>query len=253
MKRSAFSLVELLIVVTIIAVLTGSAVPFVGEYLEQAKAAKARNDLDEISRAINAYEASTGLTYSDTTGNALLGSYLERIPADPWGVPYSFASATDRRGAFVSSAGPNRIFEDITDDIRFYYKGPLALVAAYWADVNNDGAISTYSDMYPSSDTLILRFNRQASFTSTAAPGAIWNSSTGNLGISPTSLSFDTLFDTAIASPVCSLDGKMFIYRFATSTPPALVLGSSTVWVTPNIVDAVGNPGQPASVTLLAQ
>ncbi|MFC1743942.1 type II secretion system protein [Candidatus Riflebacteria bacterium] len=157
MKKS-FSLVELLIVVTIISVLAGAAVPFVSEYLESARIAKAKNDLDEFAKAINAYEATTGKTYGDTSGTILKGRFLQTIPVDPWGGQYSFGSATDELGCKVGSKGPDGLLAGASstsgdDDIVVAYKGPLALVAATWYDVDLDSSVNN-------NDTLKMKYNR---------------------------------------------------------------------------------------------
>ena len=167
MKKS-FSLVELLIVVTIISVLAGAAVPFVSEYLESARIAKCKNDLDEFAKAINAYEATTGKTYSDVTGTVLKGRFLQTIPTDPWGAQYTFASATDELGCKVGSKGPDGVLGNgeadggsaaHEDNIVVAYKGPLAMVSALWYDSDLDSSVNN-------NDTLKIKFNRNPDGTS---------------------------------------------------------------------------------------
>jgi len=51
MKKSGFTLIELLIVVTIMSVLAGAAIPYVQDYLDDARFAKVKTDLDEIKNA----------------------------------------------------------------------------------------------------------------------------------------------------------------------------------------------------------
>lgn len=257
MKKS-FSLIELLIVVTIIAVLTGAALPFVGEYLEQSKTAKAKNDLDEISRAINAFEVTTGLAYSDTTGNVLKGRFLQKLPIDPWGIPYGFASANEDDGCTVYSAGPDHVAGTV-DDISVAYKGPLAIVSAKWQDVNNDGAISGPSAAYPSSDTLIIRFNRksmnQASWRTLSATNSNYMLSVGSTTKTLFGLG-QWVYTGTVAAASCTLttDGRTLIFQLkaAQTSNLAWVLGSSTLWMTTRVLDAGGKPGVPASVTILA-
>ncbi|MFC1743598.1 type II secretion system protein [Candidatus Riflebacteria bacterium] len=157
MKKS-FSLIELLIVVTIIAVLTGAALPFVQEHLHNSRVSKAKNDLDEIARAISAFEVQTGRTYSDTTGVVLRGRFIHKIPLDPWGGMYSFGSATDELGCKIGSKGPDGLLGGETptsgdDDIVVAYKGALALVSATWHDVDQDAQITN-------GDLLRITFNR---------------------------------------------------------------------------------------------
>jgi len=253
--KKAFSLIELLIVVTIIAVLTGAALPFVGEYLEQSKTAKAKNDLDEISRAINAFEVTTGLAYTDTTGNVLKGRFLQKLPIDPWGTPYGFASATEANGATVYSAGPDHIAGN-ADDITVSYKGPLAVVSARWSDVNGDGQISPSSSSFPSTDTLIVRFNRQVHPDSIASFGTDAGATTTFI---TGAKSFQVLFGNTAATntPTLSSDGRTLTFFFATTTsdvdPAAFIIGSDTMSISTHITDAGGTPAIAASVTVLAQ
>ncbi|MFC1743943.1 type II secretion system protein [Candidatus Riflebacteria bacterium] len=239
--RKSFSLIELLIVVTIIAVLTGTALPFVEEYLRMSRISKAKNDLDEISRAINAFEASTGLFYTDTTGNVLRGRFLQKLPVDPWGKQYDFASATEDAGCTVRSYGPDKKVAT-EDDVIVQYKGPLAVVSARWIDVNEDGECSTYSIQYPASDTLMVRFNRKPDNTTTIVPGN-WIIAPGE-GVTA---SWTTMFDS---NPTVS--DRYIVWRFASNTQAAkITLASSTIRITTNIIDAAGYTGIPASVTIL--
>lgn len=258
MNNKSFSLIELLIVVTIIAVLTGAALPFVGEYLEQSKVSKAKNDLDEISRAINAFEVTTGTAYSDTTGNVLKGRFLQKLPIDPWGTPYGFASAVEANGATVYSSGPDHIAGTV-DDITVSYKGPLAIVSAKWQDNNNDGLISGKSDAYPTSDTFIIRFNRMASSSDDGTdPKTQFLSGVGGDNLRISSGTWDNYFDWDSSETVSlSADGRTLIFQVlpvAVASPSKMfTLGSDTISMTTGLVDAAGNPGISASVTILAQ
>ena len=52
MKKRAFTLIELLIIITIIAILVGVALPYYQDYIKQAKLAKAEHELDIIKEAL---------------------------------------------------------------------------------------------------------------------------------------------------------------------------------------------------------
>ena len=55
-SRTGFTLLELLVVVTIIVILTGVALPYVQQYVEDARYARAKADLDEVKSALALYE-----------------------------------------------------------------------------------------------------------------------------------------------------------------------------------------------------
>jgi len=250
--RKAFSLVELLIVVTIISVLTGAALPFVSEYLEDARNAKAKNDLDELARAITAFETVNGTDYSDTSGNALIGRYIQRIPIDPWGVPYSFASANESNGATVYSHGPDHL-PGTNDDIVQSYKGKLAIVSAKWFDVNGDGRISSSTQAFPSTDTLTIRFNRAASTTNLTSTTVFTITSAG-------SKDFAHFFTNTAATTASgtAVDNKTWVYEFWNSPDVStgeFALGSDTIEVTnsTDIPDLNGTPMVKSPVILLAK
>ena len=48
MRKKGFTLIELLIVIMIIAILTGVAMPYVQNYLDDARLSTAKSDLNEI-------------------------------------------------------------------------------------------------------------------------------------------------------------------------------------------------------------
>lgn len=60
MKRQFFTLVELLLVIAIIAILAGIAIPVVGGMNKKGKETKARSEINAIITAIKQYEADYG-------------------------------------------------------------------------------------------------------------------------------------------------------------------------------------------------
>lgn len=60
MKRQFFTLVELLLVIVIIAILAGIAVPVVGGMNKKGRETKARAEINAIVTAIKQYEADYG-------------------------------------------------------------------------------------------------------------------------------------------------------------------------------------------------
>jgi len=160
MKRG-FTLIELLVVITILAVLAGAAMPYVQSYVEEARLAKAKTDLEEIARALMVYETREGeYTFADVS--VLTGRYLNKAPIDPWGKAY----AVSTEAGYVYSGGPDRdlgntpaTIEKANDNIIFSYQPPLALVQVKWVDKNNSGAV----DWQNVPDELHLTFSRKLS------------------------------------------------------------------------------------------
>ncbi len=159
--KKGFTLIELLVVITIIAILAGAALPFVQNYVAESRIAKAKSDLDEISRALVVYESREG-DYNKKTVEDLTGRYLDRSPIDPWGVPYVVATES----GIVYSCGPDRKDTDPADptsdqyafdNIEVSYVPPLALVSVKWVDKNKSGAVDTQNVQ----DELHLTFSRK--------------------------------------------------------------------------------------------
>ncbi len=178
--RKGFTLIELLVVITIIAILAGAALPFVQNYVAESRIAKAKSDLDEISRALVVYESREG-DYNKPDVSDLTGRYLDRSPIDPWGVPYIVATAS----GIVYSCGPDRKDADPADptteqysydNIEVSYVPPLALVGVKWVDKNKSGAVDTQNV----ADEIHLTFSRKLA-ESAKTPTASLSNDVGNL------------------------------------------------------------------------
>ncbi len=161
-----FTLIALLVVITIIAILAGAALPYVQNYVSESRQAKAKSDLDEIARALVIYESREG-DYNKKTVEDLTGRYLDRSPIDPWGVPYVVAT----QSGIVYSLGPDRKDSDAGDEYAFdnievSYVPPLALVSVKWVDKNKSGAVDTQNVQ----DELHLTFSRKLA---TAGPNLL--------------------------------------------------------------------------------
>ncbi len=114
--RAAFTLMEMLVVVAILVVLAGAAVPIYMNYLENAKRDRARIDIKTLEAAVEAYALDTGeypeswalLVVSDP--NTLRRATLtEEALKDPWGNLYQLDLSTrhSARGTpLIYSLGP---------------------------------------------------------------------------------------------------------------------------------------------------
>lgn len=102
-KRSAFTLLEIMLVVMIIALLLGFAIYKLTGNLDVAREVRARSDIQTISMQLNLYEAMTGTLPTTEQGLAALVSppqtgpkpatwrqLLKEVPVDPWGQPYVY-------------------------------------------------------------------------------------------------------------------------------------------------------------------
>lgn len=100
MKRSGFSLIELMVVVAIMAFLAMIAIPNFNRFLAKAKRAEAYMNLSSLYAAEKAYFAENG-TYSDVLyGQGSIGWKPEGKPH----YSYGFAGAEGRNN-FVGKAG----------------------------------------------------------------------------------------------------------------------------------------------------
>lgn len=159
--NKGFSLIELLVVISIIAILVGAAAPYYADYVKESKVSKAKADLEILKQAIIVYNSREDRPYQgliattppyipllgDNDFAGLQGKYLTKIPLDPWGRPYKL----DPYGCFVYSDGPDSA--DERDDIREYYVKELALRKVEWEDTNNNKTLDL-------NDLIYLHFNK---------------------------------------------------------------------------------------------
>lgn len=100
-RSQAFTLVELLLVITIIGILAAIVVPRMVGRSEQARIAAAKADIAAMKTALDAFEVDTGDYPKGRSGLVDLierprdaqtwhGPYLDKIPKDPWGNEYVY-------------------------------------------------------------------------------------------------------------------------------------------------------------------
>ena len=117
--RSGFTLIEVLLVVVIIGILVGVAIPRLGGRVRQAEISRARADIQSIGLALRMYELDNGEYPANL--QALVsnpggirnwnGPYLDSgLPTDPWGREYQY-SRTDS-GYRLRSLGPDGVESD---------------------------------------------------------------------------------------------------------------------------------------------
>lgn len=121
-RQGAFTLVELILVMTILAILAGIVLPKITGRTEQARVTKAKQEIANMTTALGAYEVDTGSYPKGRNGlQALMskpggaqnwhGPYLEGtvIPVDPWGNPYVYEcpGKHNQSGFDLMSMGPD--------------------------------------------------------------------------------------------------------------------------------------------------
>jgi len=101
-RQAGFTLVELLLVLTILAILAGIVLPRMTGSTERARVTAATTQISTLGTALGAYEVDNGSYPRGRDGlQALMvksrdaqnwhGPYMEKdIPTDPWGHPYVY-------------------------------------------------------------------------------------------------------------------------------------------------------------------
>lgn len=111
--KSGFSLVELLVVITIIAILSVAAYSAVGGNTIKARDAKSKQDISTIQQALELYFAEKSIYPPTLTGTDIPKKYLSDIPKDPGagkhnylykvsGATYQIAATLENDGALAN-------------------------------------------------------------------------------------------------------------------------------------------------------
>jgi len=117
----AFTLIELLLVLVILATLAAIVVPKFTKRSEQARITAARTEISYLETALDSFEVDTGRYPTTDEGLSALveepndvtnwhGAYIKRgVPSDPWGNPYSYRQPGDHNTTDYDlySYGPN--------------------------------------------------------------------------------------------------------------------------------------------------
>lgn len=123
MKRSlqrGFTLIEILVVVSILAILGALIVPKIMDRPNEARVVAAKHDIGTVVAALKLYKLDNGRyptteqglqalvekpTSEPVPANWKSGGYLEKMPKDPWGHDYLYLNPGIKREIDVMSYG----------------------------------------------------------------------------------------------------------------------------------------------------
>jgi general secretion pathway protein G len=130
-KQQGFTLLEIMLVVTIIAVLLGAAIYKMAPTVDVARNTRIQADIQMLKTMLLAYSGRNGFYPTTEQGVKALASrpesepipqqwmqLIESPPKDPWGVEYIYRcpGTKNPNGYDVFSAGPDRIPDTADDD-----------------------------------------------------------------------------------------------------------------------------------------
>lgn len=116
-RQQAFTLIEVMVVVVILSILAAFVVPKVMDRPDQARIAKAKQDIKAIESALNLYRLDNYRYPSTDQGLQALvskpanasnwkqGGYLDRLPKDPWNRDYVYLSPGTKGEVDIYSLG----------------------------------------------------------------------------------------------------------------------------------------------------
>jgi general secretion pathway protein G len=118
--QAGFTLVEMLVVITIIGLIMALVGPRVLGYLGESKVKAAKIQIESFSAALDLFyldngrypasnEGLTALIQRPASASAWNGPYLRTgaVPLDPWGHPYLYKFPGDHTAYEIASRGPD--------------------------------------------------------------------------------------------------------------------------------------------------
>ena len=137
---SAFTLIEIVITLTIIAILASGSVMMYKHLIDDAKTSRVDKDIQDIGLALQSYEGKALRKPTTEQGLAALVEkptiepvpdsyrpYMKELPKDPWGAPYKYRlpAQKSKDDYDVWSVGPDGA-DGTADDIGNWKPGAAA-------------------------------------------------------------------------------------------------------------------------------
>lgn len=129
-RQHGFTLIEIMVVIVILGILAAVVVPNIMSRPEEARIAKAKQDIRALETALDLYKLDN-FNYPTTEQGleALVTqpttppvpkryreeAYLKKMPVDPWENPYQFLNPGEHGAVDIFSLGPDQQLSD--DDI----------------------------------------------------------------------------------------------------------------------------------------
>lgn len=122
--RAGFTLIEIMVVIVILGLLAALVVPKLVGRTEEAKKTQSRIQIKNLQQALELFKLDNGFYPATDQGlealvrapeggrtpkNYRKGGYIERVPKDPWGNPYVYASPGLHGDIDISSYGADGV------------------------------------------------------------------------------------------------------------------------------------------------
>jgi general secretion pathway protein G len=115
-RIQAFTLLELIIIIMIVGILIGIAVPLYADFIQRAKVERAKWEIRQFESVINIYYYKYNVYPSD------LSELIDGSGLDPWGNPYQYVSSQDPR--WNNSYKFDRNMKPVNSDFDLCSMGP---------------------------------------------------------------------------------------------------------------------------------